>query len=167
MDLLLILATLGLVILDVIGGPSDSSMSKLTRLRGLFRILRIVLLIRKVGALRRIQELDRLYEAQLCRQTEDETYELRTPMEKVLIIIRTIGARVDQQREPRVIEDLNYCLRVLASNNLYDAELVVKGSSGIEILGMDNAEMELALSKVKFPAEGPIASELSVKSSQP
>jgi len=84
-DLTLILATMALVILDVVG--TDENLAKVTRIRGLFRILRIVLLIRKVGALTRIQELDRLYEAQ-TRFTEDEMYELRTPIEKVLFIIR-------------------------------------------------------------------------------
>ena len=84
-DLTLILATMALVILDVVG--TDENLAKVTRIRGLFRILRIVLLIRKVGALTRIQELDILYEAQ-TRFTEDETYELRTPIEKVLFIIR-------------------------------------------------------------------------------
>ena len=68
-DLTLILATMALVILDVVG--TDENLAKVTRIRGLFRILRIVLLIRKVGALTRIQELDRLYEAQ-TRFTEDE-----------------------------------------------------------------------------------------------
>jgi len=91
-DISLILATLGLVIVDVI--DKDENISKLTRLRGLFRILRIVLLIRKVGALGRIQELDRLYEAQ-TKQTEDETYELRSPLERVLLIIRQLKSRVD------------------------------------------------------------------------
>jgi signal transduction histidine kinase len=161
-DLTLIMATMALVILDVVG--TDENLAKVTRIRGLFRILRIVLLIRKVGALTRIQELDKLYEAQ-SRCTEDETYELRTPIERVLFILRSLKSKIDGSSEAKLIEDLSYCLRIIASNNLYDAELVVRGSAGNEMFRMNNEQMEEALSK-PCPPDGPVASELSIKSSQ-
>jgi signal transduction histidine kinase len=161
-DLTLIMATMALVILDVVG--TDENLAKVTRIRGLFRILRIVLLIRKVGALTRIQELDKLYEAQ-SRCTEDETYELRTPIERVLFILRSLKSKIDGSSEAKLIEDLSYCLRIIASNNLYDAELVVRGSAGNEMFRMNNEQMEKALSKPCQP-DGPVASELSIKSSQ-
>jgi hypothetical protein len=48
-DLTLILATTALVSLDVVS--TNENLVKLTRIRGIFRILRIFLLIRKVGTL--------------------------------------------------------------------------------------------------------------------
>ena len=60
---------------------------------------------------------------------------------------------------------MSYCLRVITSNNLYDAELVVRGSAGIEMFRMNNEQMEEALSK-PCPPDGPVASENSIKSSQ-
>jgi hypothetical protein len=73
---------------------------------------------------------------------EEETYELMTPLERVLLIIKQIKTKIDPYSEIKIIDDLSYCLHVLASNNLYDAELVVKGSSGKELFKLGNAEME-------------------------
>ena len=51
-DITLTLCTMGLVFVDVLS--KDQNLTKLTRIRGIFRILRIFLLIRKLGALSRI-----------------------------------------------------------------------------------------------------------------
>lgn len=49
-------------------------------------------------------------------------YDLRTPLDKVIEILNDLRDSVDPS-ERRVVADLNYCIKMISSNKLYEARL--------------------------------------------
>lgn len=152
-DISLISVNLAIVILDI--SSNNGKLSQLSKARSVFKILRIILIMRQINSLLKIRELDGILsqKANLI-SCEDETYEFKSPMEKVLSIIGNLISRIDQSSEGKIIEDLKFCLKVLSSNNnLYDAELIIKGGDGSKFIHMKNEEILEALSNSQHNAQ--------------
>jgi len=49
-------------------------------------------------------------------------YDLRSPLEKVLEILADVRNAIDEG-EIRMIQDMNYCIKMINTNKLYEAEL--------------------------------------------
>ena len=55
--------------------------------------------------------------------TSNLGYDIRSPVEKVIEIIADVRDSLDPGENARIIADLNYCLKMISSNKLYEAEL--------------------------------------------
>ncbi len=53
--------------------------------------------------------------------------DLKSPLEKVLEIMNNLRDKIDTQ-EDQMIKELNYCIKIISSNKLYEAELEFEGS---------------------------------------
>ncbi len=49
-------------------------------------------------------------------------FDLRSPLEKVLEILNDVRDKLNVEEEI-LIKDINYCIKVISSNKLYEAEL--------------------------------------------
>ena len=52
-------------------------------------------------------------------------YDLRSPLERVLEILGYLREQLDAD-ELKVIQDLNYCIKIISSNQLYEAKLDIE-----------------------------------------
>lgn len=48
--------------------------------------------------------------------------DLRSPLERVLEILNGLRDQIDTN-EKKIVEDLNYCIKIISSNQLYEAKL--------------------------------------------
>lgn len=55
-------------------------------------------------------------------------YDLRSPLERVLEILNNIRDAVDS-KENKTISELNYCIKMITSNQLYEANLELDPSA--------------------------------------
>lgn len=111
-DVTVILLAIVFVILDMV--LSDSSLSGLFRLRGLFRLLRIGILIRKFDSIRKKSQARR-------KMKSRDAYHVSSPAEVVNEILCSIRDMVDNDEE--LLEDLNYCIKMVSSGKLYEANI--------------------------------------------
>jgi flagellin-specific chaperone FliS len=118
-DLIIILLSLAFVFLDIY--TDNSALDGFLKIRGIFRLLRIFLLIRKLDALRIKREFQK-------RKMISMGYDLRAPLEKVLEILNQLRDQIDTE-EDKVIKDLNYCIKMISSNQLYEAKLEIDPES--------------------------------------
>jgi hypothetical protein len=98
-----------LVVLDI--SLNDSSLSSIFRIRGLFRLLRIGILIRKFYV---IQKKSKERKKMQVR----DIYNVSSPAEIVNEILSEIRDMV--QNDDKIIEDLNYCIKMVSSGKLYE-----------------------------------------------
>lgn len=54
-----------------------------------------------------------------------DRFKLRAPLENVMEILASIRANINPS-ERKYMEDLNYCIKNIGSNKLYDMETVIK-----------------------------------------
>lgn len=125
-DIFLVLLSFSFVIVDML--VEDPGISAFFKLRGLFRLLRIFLLFRKLNAMRILRDLDHRRKLAVVVPSQGG-YGLKSPLERVLEILTKLRDQVDLS-ERTVISELAYCIRVISSNQLYEAELIIKGISG-------------------------------------
>jgi hypothetical protein len=85
------------------------------KVRGIFRILRIFILFRKLNTLRVKRDIKK-------KQRVSGVIDLRSPLERVLEIMNNLRDQLDSG-EDRAIEDLNYCIKMISSNKLYEANI--------------------------------------------
>lgn len=97
------------VILDMI--LSNTRLSGLFRLRGLFRLLRIGILIRKFDAIRKKS-------AERKKRAGRDIYHMSSPAEIVNEILCEVRDMVEN--DERLLEDLNYCIKMISSGKLYE-----------------------------------------------
>ena len=90
----------------------NSTLSSVFRVRGLFRLLRVFLVLRKMNELR-IKSTRRL-----LRNTGPGNF--KTPAEHILIILSQLIGRV---QDVKVRVDLLYCYEMISKNRLYEAEV--------------------------------------------
>ena len=109
-DITVILLAIVLVVLDMT--LSGGELSGLLKLRGLFRLLRIGILIRKFDAIRRKRA------AQRKMQTRD-IFHVKAPAEIVNEILCEIRDMI--QNDDKLLEDINYCIKMVSSGKLYEA----------------------------------------------
>lgn len=111
-DITVILLAIVLVALEMT--LTDGQLSGLLKVRGVFRLLRIGILFRKFEAIRKKRA------AQRRHQTRD-IFHLKAPAEIVNEILMSIRDMVDN--DDKLIEDINYCIKMVSSGKLYEANL--------------------------------------------
>ncbi len=52
-------------------------------------------------------------------------YDLRSPLEKVLEILAEVRDTIDPT-EHKMVSDMQYCIKMISSNKLYEAELNIE-----------------------------------------
>lgn len=113
-DMIVIALSIAFVLLDLLI-QSQSALKNFLKLRGIFRLLRVFILIRKLNIVRIRREVSK-------RSKSNLGYDIRSPLEKVLEILGDIRDVIDPSQD-KMITDLNYCIKMISSNKLYEAEL--------------------------------------------
>jgi hypothetical protein len=113
MDFVVILLSVLFVFMDMY--LPESGFKSILRIRGLFRMLRIFLLVRKLNALRVKREM-------VKRGLTKMGYDLRSPLEKVLDILNDISSKMSDE-EAKFKEDIAYCVKIIQSGKLYEVNL--------------------------------------------
>lgn len=120
-DITVILLAIAFVILDMV--LDDSNLSGIFRLRGLFRLLRVGILIRKFDAIRKKS-------AARKRMKSRDIYNVTSPAEIVNEILCEL--RDIMEDDEKLLEDINYCIKMVSSGKLYEANLNENGEGGDE-----------------------------------
>jgi Ion transport protein len=108
-DISVILLAVVLVILDI--SLSGSSLDALIRLRGLFRLVRIGILLRKFDAIRKKNAAKRNLFGR-------DFYHVMAPAEIVNNILCNIRDMI--QNDAKLLEDINYWIKMVSSGKLYE-----------------------------------------------
>lgn len=111
-DMIIILLCLAFVLLDMFA--DNQVLKNALKVRIIFRLLRIFLLIRKLNALREIKEME-MRRGQGSTMATTNGYDMRSPLEQVIEILVRIRDLLDQHEKP-LISDINYCMKVISSN---------------------------------------------------
>jgi len=111
-DVTVILLAIVLVILDMT--LSGGSLSGLLKLRGLFRLLRIGILLRKFDAIRKKSAARR-------KMFGRDIYNVMAPSELVIEILSNIRDMI--QNDDKMLEDVNYCIKMISSGKLYETNI--------------------------------------------
>jgi hypothetical protein len=98
----------------------NASLQGFLKIRGVFRLLRVFILLRKFSNLKERRDMTRR------RMLLNSGYDLRSPLERVLEILNSLRDSIDVD-EGKLINDLNYCIKVISSNSLYEAKLDMEG----------------------------------------
>lgn len=105
-DILIIIISLIFVFLDIF--VDNDQLSGFLKIRGIFRLLRIFLLIRKLSQLKEKRDIQK-------RKVLLMGFDIRSPLERVLEILNTLRDQLDVD-ETKVINELNYCIKIISSN---------------------------------------------------
>lgn len=114
-DIIVIGISIAFVLLDLTVSNNSSILKGILKIRGVFRLLRVFILIRKLNVVRIKREIRQ-------KSMTSTGYDLRSPLEKVLEILNDVRDSIDPG-ETKMIQDMNYCIKMIASNKLYEAEL--------------------------------------------
>ena len=95
---------------------SSEQVRNILKIRGLFRLLRVFILFRKINSIRMRAEL-------MQKRHVSEGFDIRAPIEIVLEYLSEIKTLMDP-RERRIIGNLNYCIKMISMDKLYETELV-------------------------------------------
>jgi len=115
LDIVVILLSFVFVLLDIYLGEK-SFLKGILKLRGLFRLLRVFLLVRKLNLVRVRRE---------ARKKVDFDFrnDMRAPVEKIIEILNNQrDVLIAEDAEQNSIKELNYCISMISSNKLYEAE---------------------------------------------
>ena len=93
---------------------NDGTLNNVFRIRGLFRLLRIGILLRKFDAIRKKSKARR-------NNAIRDIYHVAAPAEIVTEILNEIRDMV--HNDERLIEDLNYCIKMISSGKLYETSI--------------------------------------------
>lgn len=131
-DIFIILLTIIFTGLDMI--IDDNTASAVFRIRGIFRLLRVVLLIRK---------LDEFKETRKAKQKNEIDYtDFKSPLERTLEILTVIRDNIEEQR---YVKDINCCIKNISNGKLYDMEMSEPETLGINSLGRSRRGAILAM----------------------
>lgn len=114
-DVTVIILAIVFVILDMT--LQNSSLSGLFRLRGLFRLLRVGILIRKFDSIRKKSKARKQMKGR-------DIYHVASPAEIVNEILCEIRDLIDN--DEKMLEDINYCIKMVSSGKLYEANIDVQ-----------------------------------------
>lgn len=84
------------------------------KIRGIFRLLRVFILIRKLNMMQVKMEVAR-------KRKVAEIVDLRSPLERVLEILGGFRDRLAAD-EDKIIMEINYCIKMISSNKLFEAD---------------------------------------------
>lgn len=115
-DITVIILAIVFVILDMT--LQNSSLSGLFRLRGLFRLLRVGILIRKFDSIRKKSKARKQMKGR-------DIYHVASPAEIVNEILCEIRDLIDN--DDKMLEDINYCIKMVSSGKLYEANIEDQG----------------------------------------
>ena len=118
-DFIVILLSVLFVFLDMY--LKDSALKGILRIRGIFRMLRVFLLVRKLNTLRVKREM-------VKRGITKLGYDLRSPLEKVIDILNDIKNKVDAE-ENKIKDEIDYCVKIIQSGKLYEVNLEGQGGN--------------------------------------
>jgi len=114
-DIVVIFLSIVFVLLDIEFG-NQSGIAGILKLRGLFRLLRVFLLIRKLNLVRVRREVRKKIDF-------DFTNDMRAPVEKVIEILSNHrDILIAEDAEQSQINELNYCISMVQSDKLYEAD---------------------------------------------
>ena len=116
LDIIIILISIAFVLMDLLI-QTNSALNGFLKIRGIFRLLRVFILIRKLNVVRMRRDVRKK------KFSNDIGYDIRSPVEKVLEIINEVRESLDPRENARIIQDLNYCLKMISSSKLYEADL--------------------------------------------
>mmetsp|Transcript_33558 Transcript_33558/g.24202 ORF Transcript_33558/g.24202 Transcript_33558/m.24202 type:complete len:209 (-) Transcript_33558:1275-1901(-) len=122
LDLIIILLSIAFVWLDIFS--TNETVSSILKIRGIFRLLRIFILYRKLNAIRLKRDKHKK-----MRLSQVSHLDVRTPSEIITEMLVNLRDRINV--DDASIGDLNYCLKMIASNRLYEADVDL-GESSIE-----------------------------------
>lgn len=105
-DIFIIILSILFVLLDIL--VDNKALKGFLKIRGVFRLLRIFILIRKLNVLRVKRDLQR-------KKMLSVGYTFSTPLEKVLEILNDLRDKIDPV-QLKIFEDLNYCIKMISSN---------------------------------------------------
>jgi hypothetical protein len=107
-DMIIIILSIVFVFLDLFISDGDASLQGLFKIRGVFRLVRILILIRKLNTLR-------IKRDHAKRNTTFKGMDLRSPLERVLEILNNLRDKIDTN-EAKIIQQLNYCIKTITTN---------------------------------------------------
>lgn len=111
-DAIVIVLSIVLIVLEwVLTDARFKTVAKV--LRGVFRFLRLFLVLRKFNQVKRIS-------------TEGGRYQVRVPVEKVLEVL---GRLQDQWDDPTIVRELKWSIEKISSNTLYEPLIEHKGAA--------------------------------------
>jgi Ion transport protein len=135
-DILIVTLCCIFVLVDI--QSQSESIRHFLKIRAIFRLLRIFLLVRKLNALRTITDSERRRRMAVTVKSNGG-YDVKSPLERVLETLTKLRERVEPS-EKAVISELAYCIRVISSNQLYEAELIVKGRRSVVLVNGNNPD---------------------------
>jgi hypothetical protein len=127
-DFIVILLSVLFVLLDMF--LPESGFKNILRIRGIFRMMRIFLLIRKLNTLRVKREA-------IKKGLTNLGYDLRSPLEKVIDILNEIRSKLHQD-EQKIKEDLEFCTKIIQSGKLYEVNLEGQGEMNENVMNLVN-----------------------------
>jgi hypothetical protein len=120
-DIAIIVIAIIFSILDIC--IDDTYASTIFRLRGLFRLIRVVLLVRKY---------DHLKDSRNAKKKSEISFsEFKSPLEQTLEIMTTLRECLEDQK---FVRDLNYCIKHISNGRLYDLEIKDSEQEGLTLL---------------------------------
>jgi hypothetical protein len=120
-DIAIIVIAIIFWILDIC--IDDTYASTIFRLRGLFRLVRVVLLVRKY---------DQLKVSRKAKMKSEISFsDFKSPLEQTLEIMTTLRECLEDQK---FVRDLNYCIKHISNGRLYDLEVKDSEQEGLTVL---------------------------------
>lgn len=114
LDIVIILFSIVAVLLDLF--LNNEVLSSILKIRGIMRLVRIFILFRKLNAIRQKSE-----RRKRMLSSRVSGVDLRTPQEIIIEYLVNIQERLDSN--DKAFEQLNYCINMISSNRLYEADL--------------------------------------------
>ena len=105
-DILVIALSIVFVCLDLMIKDEDNPIKGILKLRGVFRLLRIFIMFRKLNTMK--AKRDNWLKKRKVTETE-----ILAPIEKVIFYLEGIRDSLDFKTDQQSIEQLNYCLRAV------------------------------------------------------
>lgn len=120
-DMIIIILSIMFVFLDLYIPETNGSAKGILQIRGIFRMLRIIILIRKLNTLRVKRDFQK-------RKTTIMGMDLRSPLERVLEILNNLRDKIDSN-QTKTLQEINYCIKIITSNQLYEANIEMDPSA--------------------------------------
>lgn len=125
-DIIVIILSIVFVLIALLVQLPDS-VENVLKIRSIFRLLRVFLLVRKLNALRIKREQQKKNRISLA------SGDIRSPLERVLEILNDVRDRLDPDEE-KIMLDVNYVVKIIASNKLYEMDIEDDGSTKSEVM---------------------------------
>jgi len=120
-DFIVIILSVLFVLLDMY--LPDSGFKNILRIRGIFRMMRIFLLVRKLNTLRVKRDL-------VKRGLTKMGYDLRSPLEKVIDILKDVMGKLHTD-EDKIKKEIAFVLKTIQSGKLYEINLEGQGDQAV------------------------------------